>query len=169
MSISMSTKKTNRVLALYPNHRGFGYASFENNDLPRDCGIITIRPLENGKSLLRMKELIDRLKPSRLVLPNAKVKSLTKSPRVINLLKSIEKYSNATDLKVHSYSREEVRKVFEKVNSKTKFEIAKTITKWMPQFSYKLPRERKPWTSEDYYMGMFDAISLSLAYYYFEK
>jgi hypothetical protein len=49
---------------------------------------------------------------------------------------------------------------------KTKYEIARTIVKWLPQFKHQMPRFRKPWMAEDYNMGMFDALSLAITHFY---
>jgi Holliday junction resolvasome RuvABC endonuclease subunit len=67
---------------------------------------------------------------------------------------------------VHRYPRSAVQDVFAQFNARTKYEIAKTICTWLPALAPRMPPYRRPWMSEDYRMGIFDAFALALTHYY---
>jgi len=47
----------------------------------------------------------------------------------------------------------------------TKDGVAEIIAKQFPdELGSRLPPQRRPWTSEDYRMGIFDAMALALAF-----
>ncbi len=46
---------------------------------------------------------------------------------------------------------------------KSKDAIARTIAQLMPEFEQHLPPVRKIWMSEDYRMGIFDAVAIAMA------
>ncbi len=50
-----------------------------------------------------------------------------------------------------------------------RYEIAKTIARWLYAFEPMLPRPRKIWKSDDRRMSMFDAASLALTHFYFKN
>ena len=63
------------------------------------------------------------------------------------------------------YSRRYVRHRFAAAGAATKFRIAKTIAKELPELAPRLPAERKIWLPEHANMSIFDAASLALAHY----
>jgi len=157
------------VLALYPNFRGFGYAFLEKPTEPRDCGIVTIRPINNKKCLLRIKQFIEYYHPTLIVLQDFKGKHSWKSNRVKKLIDSILGFCQTNNIKVKRYSREQIRFVFSEFQAKSKYEIAKKIVEWLPQFKNKMPEVHKPWMCEDYNMGVFDAVALAITYFYLDE
>ena len=54
-------------------------------------------------------------------------------------------------------------------HARTKDEIARAIAKLLPEFAARVPPMRKLWMSEDYRMGLFDALSLVFTYYWREQ
>jgi hypothetical protein len=158
--------KTNITLALYPNHRGFGFAFFENPKTPLDCGLVTIRPISNEDCMKRIRNIIEYYKPTLIIVQDTKETYPRKSPRVKKLIQHIERYATSQHLTVTSYGRDQIRFVFEQFKAVTKYEIAKTIVRWLPQFAHKLPKVRKVWMCEDYNMGTFDAMSLAITHFY---
>lgn len=157
---------SNVVLAVYPNTRGFGYAFFETATEPQDCGMVSIMPICNGKSLNRIKKFISHYEPTLVVLQDVTAVTTRRAQRVKSLVDSIIQYCKEVNLPTVEYSKEQIKFVFEQFNANTKHDIAKLITGWLPQFKNKLPKLRKPWMCEDYHMGMFDAIALALTHFY---
>ncbi|MCU7867428.1 MAG: hypothetical protein KZQ98_02695 [Candidatus Thiodiazotropha sp. (ex Lucinoma borealis)] len=86
-----------------------------------------------------------------------------KAKTLINQLATVAKKHG---IAVHRYSRTAVQDVFAQFNATTKYEIAKTICTWLPALAPRMPHFRRPWMSEDYRMGIFDAIALALTHYY---
>ncbi|MCG3167159.1 MAG: hypothetical protein POELPBGB_02943 [Bacteroidia bacterium] len=154
------------VLALYPNHNGFGYALFDGPTDPLDCGQMKIRPICNSQSLKRIKACITLLKPEMIIVQETEGSNSWKSKRVKSLLQNVISYAKSIRLKVKAYTREQIQAVFSQFQSETKYEIAKTIAKWHPSYKNKLPQPRKFYMSEAYMMGMFDAMSLALTHFY---
>jgi hypothetical protein len=58
-------------------------------------------------------------------------------------------------------SRREVQKRFVHSGT-TKYEIAVAVARLFPELTSRLPRQRKPWMSEDKRMSIFDAVSFAL-------
>lgn len=157
------------VLAIYPNFRGFGYAFLESPTEPRDCGIVTIRPICNRKCLERIKKFIDYYRPTLIVLQDFSGKYSNKSTRVKTLIDNLISFCHTNQISVKQYSREQIRFVFSQFQVKSKYAIAKKIVEWLPQFKNKMPEVRKPWMCDDYNMGIFDAVSLALTHFYLEE
>ena len=154
------------ILAIYPNARGFGYAFFETPIDVRDCGVVSILPICNKRCLGRVQKFITHYEPVLVVLQDLSTSHSRKSQRVKKLVASIIQCCQDKGLPVKTYSQEQIRFVFEQFKVYTKYEIAKRITEWLPQFKKKMPRFRKPWMCEDYHMGMFDAMALALTHFY---
>ena len=55
--------------------------------------------------------------------------------------------------------------VFASRNAWTRYEIAQTVSRELPDLAPWLPRPKKIWMSEDRWLGMFDAASLALTFY----
>lgn len=161
----MNTKET-IVLALYPNALGFGYAIIKSPRDPLECGVVKVSPISNRKCMDRIKKFIDYYEPILIIVQDLQGKSSSKSRRVKSLLDRITSYAVIQRLRVARYSREQIRFVFAEFDAQSKYAIAKTICKWLPQFEHQMPEFRKPWMAEDYHMGMFDALSLALTHFY---
>ena len=164
-----STTPRKITIALYPNSKGFGYAVIEHPVLFLDYGIATIRPINNASILKRVKRMIEFYKPETIIIPTTKGKFSVKSNRVKELLNDIVEHVTSLDeqeIDCYHYSREDIRNVFQQFGAVNKFEIAMKIIDWFSEFETRMPRYRRPWMSEDYNMGMFDAISLILTHRY---
>jgi len=157
------------VLAIYPNARGFGYAFLENPQEPKDCGVVSILPICNNRCLMRIKKFIAHYEPTLIVLQDFAIEHSRKSRRVKELISSIVQFCHDQRLPVREYSQEQIAFVFEQFKAWTKYEIAKLISEWLPQFKGKMPRIRKPWMCEDYHMGMFDAMALAITHFYLRE
>jgi hypothetical protein len=72
----------------------------------------------------------------------------------------------AHQLKLHEYSRNQIKEVFNAFGCETKYEIAMKVLSWYPQLQSRTPEKRMAWMAEPYQMGVFDAFSLMLTHYY---
>jgi hypothetical protein len=154
------------IMAIYPNAVGFGFAIVKSPREPLECGVVKISPISNKKCLKRIKTYFDYYEPKLVVLQGLSGKGSYKSKRVTKLIQRIVTLASSCNLKVVRYSRAQIRFVFSEFKAKTKYEIARTIVKWLPQFKHQMPTFRKPWMAEDYHMGMFDALSLVVTHFY---
>ena len=160
-------KDTVIILALFPNARGLGYACLEMPEKKlKDSGVLTIRPICNGKILKRIKAFIDFFKPEIVVVKDYGTDYTRQERRGARLVESITKYAKGMQLPVYRYTRQQVRDIFEQFGAKTKTEIAQQIIAWLPELEFHAPQIRKNTMAEEYYMGEFDAISLAITHRY---
>jgi hypothetical protein len=162
-------KKNNIVFAVYPNANGFGFVYMENARKLIDFGAVRVRPLGNKRVLEKIKQSINYLRPSIVIVQEPEGKSSRTGNRVKSLIKNIVILAKETNLKVVLYSRDQIRNVFEQFGAITKYEISQVLIKEFTELEDKLPKKRRLWTSEDRNMAIFDALSLALSWYYLEN
>lgn len=158
---------SSKVLALYPNPRGIGYALFNSPKELVDFGIGYIRPTCNTKAMKRVKKYLEYYMPDIVIVRDVKG-SADRFKRTQKLIANICNESRAQELQVHSYSREQIKEVFSQFNCSTKYEVATTIANWFPELKSFTAPKRKPWEAEHHYTGVFDAISIAIVHYYLE-
>lgn len=154
------------VIAIYPNVRGFGFAVFLDKNTSKFCGVCNIKIGDMDGLLKKVNRLVETYLPSILILPKAFGKFNKKRERIQAILAQINMYADEKNLKFYTYSREDIRLVFEQKNAKSKHQIANAICEVMPEFSDTCPKINSSWLPENYYQGMYDAISLVFTHYY---
>lgn len=160
MSSAPATEK--RALAIDPTHRGFGYAVFEGPDLLVDWGERNIRGQKNAGSVEAVARLIELYRPDVLVLEDGSVKGCWRRRRVRDLLGELAALAARRGMRVRRVSRTKVGKTFAGLGASNKDQIARLIVARFPELAPRLPPERKPWTSEDARMAIFDATAFAL-------
>jgi len=153
------------ILALYPNSRGLGFACVEMPSRLVEFGIVTVRPVNNERIRGRIEKFIGFFKPEIVVIRDSET-GTPRDRRIALLIEDVKKLGQATGVPVYSYSRQQVKDVFEVFGEKTKYGIAHKIIKWFPELEDHAPRIRRPWMDEDYYMGIFDALALAITHAY---
>lgn len=157
------------VLSIFANTRGFGYALFEGMAAPVDWGVKTVRKAGEGDKnrhcLENVGQLIKLFDPSVIVLQDCRGTSSHCSQRIDRLIADIKNLAKKEKIKVRQYSRSDIRASFSYYGASNKDEIARAIAMILPEFAPRVPPKRRIWMSEDYRMGMFDAIALVFAYY----
>ena len=161
-------KTTTRVLALYPFTRGFGYAVFEGREFAIDWGVKEVRIQKNARCLRATRELITFYKPTVIVLEDCGGYGSRRCTRIKHLIRDIRRIAEENRILVHSYSRGFVKEVFARFNATNKYEIATIVAKQFPEFTPRLPGERKIWMKEDPRMSIFDAAALALTFFYLD-
>jgi hypothetical protein len=66
---------------------------------------------------------------------------------------------------VRTYSRAQLAKHFDLLGAGNKQQIAEMIAKYIPALALYVPPPRKPWTSEDRRLAIFDAVGLAWLYF----
>ena len=153
------------VLSIYLNTRGFGYALFEGVVAPVDWGIKTAKTKGLSDCLEKVRVLLHLLQPSVIVLQDCEGKLSRCTKRIENLINRISALARTKRIRIYRYSRADIRECFAYYGARTKDEIARAIAKLLPEFAPRVPPMRKLWMSEDYRMGLFDALSLIFTYY----
>lgn len=155
------------VLAFSPTTRGVGYAVFEGPQNPLDWGVKETKGVSTRRQLKAVKELARYYTPDVIVIEQDE-KAYRRGIRVRELLKAISNAGEQCGVRVCPIAKETIEGIFSQFGSTTKFQRAQRISSWIPDLKHLAPRERKPWMSEDYRMGIFDAMTLALTYYYLE-
>jgi hypothetical protein len=154
------------ILSLYSNARGLGYVCLESPQNLKESGVLTIRPICNGRILERITKFVDFFKPKVIIVKDFENNYSRQNKRAVALAESIANYAKEVKVPVYRYTRQQIRDVFEQFGAKSKYEIAQKIISWFPQLEPRAPKIRKPWMAEDYHMGEFDAISLAVTHQY---
>src|ERR1700722_17214860 len=120
------------VLSLYPNARGLGYVCIENHQLLKESGVLTIRPIFNGRVFDRIIKFIQFFKPEIIVVRDYAAKRPSLNKRGVALVDTILKYAEEIKIPVYRYTRQQMRDVFEQFGATSKYAIAKKIVSWFP-------------------------------------
>ncbi len=156
----------NLVLSIYPTSRGYAFVLFEGSLSLYDWGVKEIRKKnKNERTLESIKALIEQHRPDYLVIEDYTEKGSRRSSRIRRLYRSLMHLARVEQVEVVRYSKDAVLSFFAPEGAHTKYEIAKTIAREMPELAHRLPRRRKIWMSEDPRQSLFDAAALGVAFY----
>lgn len=155
-----------RVLSVFPTTKGFGYAVFEGPGEVVDWGVqlIPIKALHEHNS--RVSALVEWYTPDVIVVENYAGQGSRRSARLRQQIQGIARMGKSRGIRIESYSRALIRQCFARFNARGKDAIARVIAREFPEMEPRLPPARRPWMSEDYRMGMFDAAALALTHFY---
>jgi hypothetical protein len=166
----MKTKLNNEealILSVFPSVRGFGFALFHGAWVPIDWGFRHVQGDKNEACLDKVRKLIDEFAPDILLLEDHAGAGSRRSPRIEALIGNIAALAARTGITVELYSRDRIKECFAEFDAVTKYEIARAISRTLPEFPPQLPPERKIWLPEEYRMSIFDAVSLIFTHFYF--
>lgn len=150
-----------RVLAIDPTPRGIAYVVLEGPERLVDWGVAHVATQSKHAYMDRLRSLIEESQPDLLVSEEYGTRHGRRTTRVNYVLHRIKAFAEAECLPLKTVSRAEVRSVFKEAG-KSKYKLAKGLARFFPELESKLPRERKPWTTEDERMNVFDALSFGL-------
>lgn len=149
-----------RVLGIAPSSRGVGFAVMVAENTLVDWGVKPVKSGDkNARSLSNAFNLIDHYKPDVIAIedPLASRRGL----RVRALIQEIIGLAEGQTIKVARYSRKQLILGFSK-DQMTKHALAEYLASHFPEeLSFRLPKKRRPWTSEDYQMDIFDAVAIA--------
>ena len=155
------------VLSLYPHVPGLAFVVFAGPLTPVDWGTKEVRgPRKNAQIFRAAKRLIEIHRPVTLVLENITIRDNRRWHRARRLVQVIHQHAESRALKVHIFTRGEVRQSFASISVRTKHQVAQAVATDMPVFDPLLPRLRRRWDSEAYSMGILQAAALGTAFYY---
>ena len=156
-----------RVLAIDPHRKGFGYAIVEAPDELIDWGNKEVTGGKNWSTLLQIHELIEEYQPSLLLVEDTA--DSHRCERIRELIDRIVVQAVSEGVRTCKISQTMVRKAFATVGCATKEEIARTLARYRSELARSLPASRKPWTSEDPRMSIFDSVAMTFTYFHFQK
>lgn len=165
MTRSTPRRDDQRVLAIDPTSRGFGYAVLEGAALLVDWGIVETTRADNQWVVAHVTERVRRYSPDVLILEDTRVVGARRRSRIRSLLCELEN-SSGQGLDVALVARRDVLGLFARASATNKEQIADTILQHFPELVPWRPPIRKVWMSEDARMAIFDAVAFALTYFY---
>ena len=155
-----------RILAIALSSRGLGYAVLEGEKSLIECGGKTAKNgNKNSQCLAKVKTLVEFYQPGVLVLQDVAAKGSHRASRIKTLNRQIIVTARKRKLKVALFSGKQLRSLLLGDAKGTKHEVAEMIAKHFPnELASRLPPKRRPWTSEDGRMDLFDAAALAVAF-----
>jgi Holliday junction resolvasome RuvABC endonuclease subunit len=155
--------KASCVLGLVPSSRGVGFAVMITGNTLVDWGVKPVKSgNKNARSLSNVGNLIDHYKPDVIAIED--YLESRRGPRVQALTVEIIALAGNQKIRVKKYSRKQLNLgVFDGVQG-TKHALAERLASQFPkELGFRLPRKRRPWTSEAYQMDIFEAVALAQA------
>ena len=123
--------------------------------------------IEREQQLLsRFNDLVSQYRPQAVILENMGTPESRRQGRVRLLVGSMENFAVWRNVAVRKISQFQVKRAFRTFGAQNKYEIACAISLQLPEIATWLPKQRKPWTGEDYRMAAFNAAALALTYFY---
>jgi Holliday junction resolvasome RuvABC endonuclease subunit len=151
-----------RILAIAPASRGFGYALVEGQKLVL-WGVRSVTGDKNNNCVMKVEALIIRYKPEVMVLEDTGAEGSRHSPRIRELSQMLLALSLEHNIPVAWFRREQMMKFFFGKSKGTKQEIAQRIGNRFPEeLGALVPPKRRTWMSQHYQIDMFDAVALAL-------
>ena len=165
LTLSRFKKVGIRILAIAPSSRGFGFVVLEGQETLVDWGVKSVKGNKNEGSLKKVEKLIAHYQPGVLVLQDTSTKHYRRSVRIRALSKRIIALVATHKIKVALFPRTKVMQLFFADGQGTKHALAEILAQQLPEeLGSCLPLKRRPWTSEDSRMDIFDAVALALSF-----
>ncbi|MBL6613174.1 MAG: hypothetical protein ISP45_04130 [Reyranella sp.] len=158
------SRRKKLVLGLYPYTRGVAFAAFHAPLAPYDWGI---KERGGGVKATACYEsarlLLDRLEPDVIVLAATDDPHCRRAPHIADVQRLIMAEAGARSIRVHLYTRIEVRSCFDV--GRSRYDIARAIAKQVHAFKHRLPPKPTPWASHNDKLGIFDAAALVMVHF----
>ncbi|MDD5657220.1 MAG: crossover junction endodeoxyribonuclease RuvC [Elusimicrobia bacterium] len=165
-------RPTQRILAINPSSKGFGYAVLEDHLFLVDWGIVVCnrrrkkpvsrRQKNQAACIDRAKELIEEYHPTKIVIEDCRHDSSHRCHDVQVFLSHILFAARKKNVPVQFVAPKTVHHAFARFGARNKEQIAEVVSEQFPEL-LPLPKHRDPWMSETYRMGIFDAVALCLS------
>jgi Holliday junction resolvasome RuvABC endonuclease subunit len=150
-----------QILGIAPSTRGVGFAVLEGEKL-LDWGVKGVTGDKSTQSLMKVKTLIRHYQPTIVALEDPFVGGVRRSTRIAQLVFSITTMVEEEALTARLVARLDIKSVLLGKKEGTKHEVARQLAELFPhELACRIPPKRKPWSSEDYRMGIFDAVAVA--------
>jgi Holliday junction resolvasome RuvABC endonuclease subunit len=126
--------------------------------------VATTKPISNRRLLRRAEKFMNYYRPDIVILKE--VGSAKNSGRTDRLIEAITTLSSEMGIRIYRYTRQQVKDVFEVFGADSKYKMAESIVKMLPDLAARVPKEKKWYEKEDYNMVLFDAVSLAVTHRY---
>jgi len=157
----MSPSRLERILAIHPTSKGFGFVVMEGPDRLADWGVKESKNLHLNSRLRLLCRLLDRYHPTTLAVEPFDGPKGRRSRRARQFLVQAIEAAMARTIKVRIIPREQVEQTFAHVG-RTNHRIAESISWRLPELARHLPPPRATSASEDVRISMFHAAALGI-------
>jgi Holliday junction resolvasome RuvABC endonuclease subunit len=157
--------RPDRVLAIDPEPRGFGFAVVESNPIRLiDWGKVDCRFRPSTARLAKVQGLVDRYDVSAVVTEDCRGAMRLRAQAAQPFVNAVQKHFRKRSTRVVLYPRKRILQRFTPLGAKNKLEIAGLLAEEFPELACAVPPARKPWTREHYQMTVFDAVALAITH-----
>ncbi len=155
-----------RVLAIYANAKGFGYAVMEGVMDVQEKGQYTSAPIDNDELMRGVKWCIEKYNPDAIIMENMNDSIYRKVERTKKFAKRVRICAKKRGLGFSTYSRAMIRHVFERWKAYTKYEMALVICDNIPAFENFMYEKPAYPQREQHMVGVFDAVTLGVTHFF---
>jgi GNAT superfamily N-acetyltransferase len=158
--------RINRVLAIAPTSRGFGYAVLElADDRLIDSGLRQVVPAEmEQRALPKVAELIEYFSPHAVIVEDTRHPRCRRRGRGRALIGGIIEVAETMHVAVGRVPAIRVREHYRNLGARNKSAIAALIAERFPELRPVLPPPRKIWMSPNERMTIFDSIAFATVF-----
>jgi hypothetical protein len=153
-----------RILAVDPFSRGFGFVVLEGPEKLVDWGLRDVRRDKDAVTIAKVRELIALYRPAVLATEDCSDPRSLRREHARQLIDEILNAGKAIHVRTHAVPVARVRAVFGATGATTKHAIAGILAARFPELARHRPPRRKPWMSEDERQAMFDALAFGLSH-----
>lgn len=154
-----------RIFTIDPTTKGFGYVVFEQPFRLVEWGLTRVVGDKNVGAAIKFEKLLDRFRPDVVVLEDACASGSRRSPRVRQLLETVELVAQERGIEVSTVARTVMLDHFATDDDRaTKHSVARRLVGHFPELAVHLPPPRQPWQSQDERMAIFDALAFAVTY-----
>jgi hypothetical protein len=158
--MNQGTTQLQRILAIDPTHRGFGYVVIEEPDWLVDWGVCQVRTDKRERTLHKIADLIRRFGPDIVVIEATRHQHCRRGQHARDLIERIAALARTMDVAVRRVSMATVREHYADLGASNKDAVARLVADRFPELESFLPPRRRPWMPEDERMAIFDALAL---------
>jgi len=154
-----------RILSLAPSSYGLGFARMEGVNTLADWGVKYAEGNKNAICIRHAKRLIELHQPEVIVLEDCLDRDVRRHARIRRLTEQIVELGEQRDIPVLLLRRKDIFQSLLPSGRGTKHALAEAIgRRFSDELLRHLPPRRRPWMSEDYRTGIFDAVAVGLAF-----
>lgn len=152
-----------RVLAIDPTNKGFGFAVFEGPSRLIDWGVRrAMATNRDAAAVAAVVQLMKWYEPSTLTVEDCRCCSARRRERVQQLSQDLIALAGRAGLRCVCVPWIDVRIAVGESPIATKEQIAARLVATFPELARHLPPHRKPWMSPDARLCIFTAVALAL-------
>jgi hypothetical protein len=150
------------ILGISPSARGLGFAILEAPGTLIDWGVKSVSGDKNAGAFAKVVDLISHYQPDSIAIEDTRRKS-RRATRIKKLNEQIVSIAKTSGVNIALLSRQQIRKFFFVHGVGTKHALAELLAeRFSEELASRLPPKRQPWMSEDYRMGIFEAVALCI-------